>query len=126
MFVTLLNFDEFNSNYWWIYLVLVSVIAVSCLIILITKRKETKRKNNEVAKQNSNLNNLYSYLGDKENVIFHELKGTRLTLVLKDYQKVDREKLKEIGVERVLSMSNKYILVGKTSDLEKINKNLED
>lgn len=125
MFVTLLNFDEFNSNYWWIYLVLVSVIAVSFLIILITKRKETKRKNNEVAKQNSNLNKLYSYLGDKENVISHELKGTRLTLVLKDCQKVDREKLKEIGVERVLSMSNKYILVGKTSDLEKINKNLE-
>lgn len=125
MFVTLLNFDEFNSNYWWIYLVLVFVITVSFLILLIAKRKETKRKNSEVAKQNSNLNNLYSYLGDKENVLSHELKGTRLTLVLKDYQKVDREKLKEIGVERVLSMSNKYILVGKTSDLEKINKNLE-
>ncbi len=125
MFVTLLNFDEFNSNYWWIYLVLVLVITISFLILLIVRRKETKRKNSEVVKQNSNLNNLYSYLGDKENVLSHELKGTRLTLVLKDYQKVDREKLKEIGVERVLSMSNKYILVGKTSDLEKINKNLE-
>ena len=124
MLEVLMNFSEFNSNYWWVYLVVVFIISLSFLVLLITKKKEADKRKAEI-KQNADLSNVYSYLGDKDNVVSHELKGTRLTLVLKDYQKVNREKLKEIGVERVLSMSNKYILVGEAKDLEKINKNLE-
>jgi phosphotransferase system IIB component len=124
MLEILMNFNEFNSKYWWIYLAIVIVILLSFLIILISK-KISKEKKKAKIRQNSNLNNIYSYLGGRENVVSHDLIGTRLTLVLKDYQKVNREKLKEIGVERVLSMSNKYILVGEAKDLEKINKNLE-
>ena len=124
MLEVLMNFSEFNSNYWWVYLVVVFIISLSFLVLLITKKKEADKRKAEI-KQNADLSNVYSYLGDKDNVVSHELKGTRLTLVLKDYQKINREKLKEIGVERVLSMSNKYILVGEAKDLEKINKNLE-
>ncbi len=124
MLEVLMNFSEFNSNYWWVYLVVVFIISLSFLLLLITKKKEADKRKAEI-KQNADLSNVYSYLGDKDNVVSHELKGTRLTLVLKDYQKVNRDKLKEIGVERVLSMSNKYILVGEAKDLEKINKNLE-
>lgn len=124
MLEVLMNFSEFNSNYWWVYLVVVFIISLSFLVLLITKKKEADKRKDEI-KQNADLSNVYSYLGDKDNVVSHELKGTRLTLVLKDYQKVNRDKLKEIGVERVLSMSNKYILVGEAKDLEKINKNLE-
>lgn len=124
MLEVLMDFSEFNSNYWWIYLVAVFIISLSFLLLLIAKKKEAEKRKAEI-KQNADLSNVYSYLGEKDNVVSHELKGTRLTLVLKDYQKVNREKLKEIGVERVLSMSNKYILVGEAKDLEKINKNLE-
>lgn len=124
MLEVLMNFSEFNSNYWWVYLVVVFIVSLSFLLLLITKKKEADKRKAEI-KQNADLSNVYSYLGDKDNVVSHELKGTRLTLVLKDYQKVNRDKLKEIGVERVLSMSNKYILVGEAKDLEKINKNLE-
>ena len=124
MLEILMNFNEFNSKYWWIYLAIVIVILLSFLIILISKKKEAEKKKAEM-KQNSKLNNIYSYLGGRENVVSHDLKGTRLTLVLKDYQKVNREKLKEIGVERVLSMSNKYILVGEAKKLEKIASNLD-
>ncbi len=124
MLEVLMDFSEFNSSYWWIYLVAVFIISLSFLLLLISKKKEAEKRKAEI-KQNADLSNVYSYLGDKDNVVSHELKGTRLTLVLKDYQKVNREKLKEIGVERVLSMSNKYILVGEAKDLEKINKNLD-
>ncbi len=124
MLEVLMNFSEFNSNYWWIYLVAVFIISLSFLLLLIIKKKEADKRKAEI-KQNADLSNVYSYLGDKDNVVSHELKGTRLTLVLKDYQKVNRDKLKEIGVERVLSMSNKYILVGEAKDLERIEKNLD-
>lgn len=124
MLEVLMNFSEFNSNYWWIYLVAVFIISLSFLLLLIIKKKEADKRKAGI-KQNADLSNVYSYLGDKDNVVSHELKGTRLTLVLKDYQKVNRDKLKEIGVERVLSMSNKYILVGEAKDLERIEKNLD-
>ena len=93
MLEILINFNEFNSKYWWIYLVIVIVILLSFLIILISKKKEAEKKKAEI-KQNADLNNIHSYLGGTENIISHELKGTRLTLVLKDYQKVNRDKLK--------------------------------
>lgn len=119
-----LSFSEFNSNYWWVYLIAVFIISLSFLVLLIVKKKEADKIRKQEAKNTENLKDIYDYLGGDDNVISHELKGTRLTLVLKDYQKVNREKLKEIGVERVLSMANKYILVGESKDLENINKNL--
>ncbi len=124
MLEVLIDFNEFNSKFWWVYLVVVFVISLSFLFFIFSKKKEARKRNGKV-KQNADLTNIYSYLGEKENVVSHELKGTRLTLVLKDYQKVNRDKLKDIGVERVLSMSNKYILVGEAKDLERIEKSLD-
>ncbi len=124
MLEVLIDFNEFNSKFWWVYLVVVFVISLSFLFVIFSKKKEARKRNGKV-KQNADLTNIYSYLGEKENVVSHELKGTRLTLVLKDYQKVNRDKLKDIGVERVLSMSNKYILVGEAKDLERIEKSLD-
>jgi phosphotransferase system IIB component len=115
----LFDFNEFNTNYWWIYLVIVGIISLSFLFFLIFKNKN--RKENITKNYSETLN----YLGGEENLISHELKGTRLILVLKDYKQVDREKLKDLGVEKVLSMSNKYILVGKVENIKKIEESLK-
>ena len=50
-------------------------------------------------------------LGGKENVKEINAVGSRLSLVLIDKEKVDREKLKTLGVSSVVSMSNKVTLV---------------
>ena len=50
-------------------------------------------------------------LGDKENIKEVIATGSRLSLVLVDKEKIDREKLKELGVSSVLVMSNKVTLV---------------
>ena len=50
-------------------------------------------------------------LGDKENIKEVSATGSRLSVVLVDKEKIDREKLKELGVKSVLVMSNKVTLV---------------
>lgn len=101
--------------------IVVVIIAVVLIVFLIISRKKKSKTKDQI--KATNLNGFYLALGGKENVVSHNLNGTRLTLVLKDYKLIDREKLREYGVERVLSMTNKYILVGQ--DLEDLNKSLD-
>jgi len=112
--------DSFTNIVLIVSLSLVLLVIIGILVFLVTK-KIRKRKN--TLKENLyNLDDIYTALGGRNNIISHQINGTRLTLVLRDYKKVDREKLRSFGVERVLLMSNKYILVGE--HLDKINEKL--
>ena len=62
-------------------------------------------------KQAVNNDEWFVALGGKENVKEINAVGSRLSLVLVDKEKVDREKLKTLGVSSVVSMSNKVTLV---------------
>lgn len=121
MDLILMNFNEFNASYWWVYIILaLLVIELICLIVI--KNKKNKKIKAEEVELVKKLSGVYDLLGGKDNVISHNLNGSRLTIVLKDYSKVDEPKLKEIGVERILTMSYKMILVGK--DLKRIEESL--
>lgn len=50
-------------------------------------------------------------LGNKENIKEVTANGSRLSVVLVNKEIIDREKLKELGVSSVLTMSNKITLV---------------
>ena len=50
-------------------------------------------------------------LGGKENIAYVEAVGSRINLSLKNKELINREKLNELGVKSVLSMSNKVTLV---------------
>lgn len=50
-------------------------------------------------------------LGGEENIVDHSLNGSRIILVLNDYDKVNVEELRELGVSSVVKMSNKITLV---------------
>ena len=50
-------------------------------------------------------------LGNKENIKEVSANGSRLSVVLANKEIIDREKLKELGVSSVLTMSNKITLV---------------
>lgn len=86
------------------------VIGIVLAIVLIVKKK--KRGVKVVQKEVSE--GVYEYLGGKENVESFSLNGSRLTIVLKDQTKLNKDGLKKEGVSRVLEMSNKIILVGET------------
>ena len=78
------------------------VAAIIIVIYLFTHRKNKKSLDSGA---------WLIALGDKENIKEVNATGSRLSLVLVDKEKIDREKLKELGVSSVLVMSNKVTLV---------------
>ena len=76
--------------------------ALGILIYLIVSKKKENKENGGV---------WLLALGNKENVKEVSAVGSRLTVNLEDKEKIDRVKLKELGVSSVLVMSNKVTLV---------------
>ena len=89
-----------------ITLIIVGVVLVLAIIIFLIIFLNKKKKGH----QNSSEAWLLA-LGDKDNVKEVNAVGSRLSINLIDKEKIDREKLKELGVSSVLVMSNKITLV---------------
>jgi phosphotransferase system IIB component len=103
-------------------LLLYIVLCISVLAIYF--RHKRIQKSRVVKFEETAL--LLDSLGGRENIISSSLSGRRLTIVLKDRNLLDKDKLKKIGVERMLEMSEKTILVGeKVPDLMKLLDNTE-
>jgi phosphotransferase system IIB component len=102
----------------------VAIIIVSVILFVHLKKKTSNVIDVEATISEEDHATIVMALGGDENIKEHSINGTRLTLVLVDYSKVNKEELKKYGVERTLEMSNKLILVGKK--LDNLNKSLDD
>ena len=90
---------------------LVFIFIIGILSFLIYKSKKKGMQNDAVYSRSND--EFISLIGGVENIISFELKGvSRLTLVLKDYKKINKEELKKFYISRTLEMSDKIILVG--------------
>ena len=115
-----MEFNEFlMNNAWWLATACAGVVLLSIILILVfAKRKKAV----PVSKKTPISASAYlEALGGSDNVISHERKGSRIVLELKDYDIVDREKLKEAGVDGFIMMSSKLTLVIK-GDAEKVER----
>lgn len=102
--------DYFLTNLWWIIaLAVLLVFALSFLLyFLIRKRKGKKAKKPSFSKSDYVL-----ALGGEENILSHELRGSRIVLRLKDYKAINEEKIKEAGVTGFIEMKDRLTLVVK-------------
>lgn len=84
--------------------------AVVITVYLIVNSKKGKKIDNDV---------WLTALGGKDNVSSVKGVGSRLSVVLKNQELIDREKLKELGVTSILTMSDKLVLVieGKAEEI---------
>lgn len=96
------------NNPLLITLFIVGGVVILIGIFLILYFLFFKKKQNKVKTDN---NSWFIALGNKENVTEIRGIGSRLTIKLIDKEKIDREKLKELGVTSVLAMSDKVTLV---------------
>lgn len=69
---------------------------------IIAQKQQQKQIKNEEA---------LSALGGADNILDHSLNGSRIILVLNNYDVVDQGKLRELGVDSIVKMSNKITLV---------------
>ena len=81
------------------------VLLVSAVVVLLFAKLRKKKANT------FNSSDWLIALGDKDNIKEVTATGSRLSVALNDKDKIDREKLKELGVSSVLVMSNKVTLV---------------
>lgn len=103
-------FNDFLKNYGIFLAIGVAVVVLTIVIILLLLQK---RKQIVEPKKEFSSSGVYDALGGKENVVEHTKVGSRISLVLKDYDVVDEAKLNELGVDSIIKMSNKITLVVK-------------
>lgn len=106
--------NDFLKSYgFWIAIALASAAFIAVLVLFIIAKVKSKDAVIEVSKPepSERSNGILEALGGKENILEHSLTGSRLTLSLTDYSLVNEEKLNQLGVDSVIKMSNKIILV---------------
>lgn len=75
-------------------------------------KKKAATKEKEIVFEHSD-DKLIEALGGVDNIVSYDLRGqARLSVVLKDKEKINKEELKKFYVDRFLEMSDKIILVG--------------
>ncbi len=116
------QFNEILKNYILpISIAVAALIFISVLILFIVVM--VKNKKNKVIKSPLPDNQILEALGGKDNVINATLIGSRLNLVLKNYDVVNENQLNNLGIDSVIKMSNKIILVSK-DDLNSVYKQI--
>ena len=105
------NLNNFFSSYAF-YIALGVAILIAIVIILIVVFSKRKKKT-EISKQDVviDTNEWLEALGGRENILEKSATGSRLVLKLQEPEKINEEKLKELGVSNILKMSNKITLV---------------
>ena len=115
--------NDFLKTYGIFIAVALASIAFITVIVLFIIAKVKDKKGLVVeqvhAEPSERSLGILEALGGKENILEHSLNGSRLTLSLTDYNVVNEEKLNALGVDSVIKMSNKIILVIK-DDISKI------
>ena len=97
------------ANLWWI--VLISVIVLASLVLLISHILG-KRKQKKILEARGERTELVNALGGMDNVLTHELFGSRIVLTLKDYSLVDKAILRtRAGVTGFIEKTDKLTLV---------------
>lgn len=117
------QFNEILKNYILpISIIVAGVIFVTVLILFIIAMIKNKKEKTVIKRELPSDNIIYS-LGGKDNIINASLNGSRLSLVLKDYKLVNEAKLNELGIDSIIKMSNKIILISK-DDLKQFYNNI--
>lgn len=116
--VLFLENDFYIRNLWWI--IALGVILIGGLLILLMRiRYKSEGKSTPKVSIEDNL----EAIGGKDNVIAHSLNGSRIVLVLRDYEAIDREKLKNAGAVGFVLKSDKITIVFK-NDAKKVYKEM--
>ena len=100
--------DFLSANSWWIAIAIAAIILLTVLLIFLSQKRGKGKK---AVKKEIVPSAYYEALGGIDNVISHKRTGSRIALVLKDYECIDKEKIKEAGVDGFIKMSDRLVLV---------------
>ncbi len=109
LYLYVLDFNSFlKQNALYLALGVVGLIIVVLLLCFFLSKKNGKK---EPSKIRGNKSEYIDSFGGNDNLVDYKLIGSRIEVHLKDYSKLDKEKLKSAGVDGFILMSNKLTLV---------------
>lgn len=101
--------DFFLENLYWITgLASLAFVGLLFLVDHLLSKKELQKE-----KVLHDGKTCILALGGEGNVVSKELEGSRITVVLRDYDCVNRDKLRDYGVSGFVKMSDRLVLVAK-------------
>lgn len=109
LYLYVLDFNSFlKQNALYLALGVIGLLG-SFLPFFLDNKKQTKRTTR--IKPRGNKSEYIDSFGGSENLVDYKVIGSRIEVHLKDYSKLDKEKLKSAGVDGFILMSNKLTLV---------------
>ena len=124
LYLYVLDFNSFlNQNALYLALGVVGLLIVVLLLCFFLSKKNGKK---EPSKIRGNKSEYIDSFGGNDNLVDYKLIGSRIEVHLKDYSKLDKEKLKSAGVDGCILMSNKLTLVLKGDAKEVYKKIFND
>ena len=124
LYLYVLDFNSFlKQNALYLALGVVGLIIVVLLLCFFLSKKNGKK---EPSKIRGNKSEYIDSFGGNDNLVDYKLIGSRIEVHLKDYSKLDKEKLKSAGVDGFILMSNKLTLVLKGDAKEVYKKIFND
>ena len=124
LYLYVLDFNSFlKQNALYLALGVVGLIIVVLLLCFFLSKKNGKK---EPSKIRANKSEYIDSFGGNDNLVDYKLIGSRIEVHLKDYSKLDKEKLKSAGVDGFILMSNKLTLVLKGDAKEVYKKIFND
>lgn len=112
--------DFLLKNLWWIVLIALALLFLAFFLIEHRSKLIKRKKKSEVTNEKASL--YLEALGGENNVEEKKLEGSRIVVKLKDYNAVNRDKLREAGVSGFIQMSDRLTLVIKENAAEVYNK----
>jgi phosphotransferase system IIB component len=112
--ISILSGDYFMQNLYWI--IAVTVVGVILAYFLLSHFVHVKKTKKPLIKPDQGK--YLAALGGNENIISHEIIGSRIVVVLRDYTKINRPLLEEAGVTGFIEKSDKLTLVIKDHSQE--------
>lgn len=111
-----MSFNDFLKSYGvWIAILLCVIILLVVFGIFLS---HNKMKSSD-AQIKQIFDDFISSIGGFDNIVEASYKGSRLSLVLKDYTLIDEKKLETLGASSFIKMSNKITIV--TNEAEQIS-----
>ena len=100
--------NNFLRDYGWVLAIIAAAIVLIVVFIIFIVMRVQKKK---VPQRAVSVSAYMEALGGVDNIISHELRGSRIVIALHDFSLLDKEKLKEVGVDSFILMSDKLTLV---------------
>lgn len=121
-FIILASQDLNDGLKFWAPYIALGFICLIIILLGIYYLSVIAKKKKKSGDENKLQDNFVQLMGGSDNIISKSMKGSRFTIQVKDNTLIKQNELKQIGVDNIIIMSDKIVLVINKKNIEKFEK----